>query len=451
MDSNEMASVGYVIAARPREGCQPGVGRCFPDTPNDPSPRGGWQYIWTPDCEVTARLACYPPPPVRCHEGLRRVSKTGTRRVTMKTNSNTTPHDQTHTISATSPGNAPRRLSFKLGLDVDLRQVVVATQCERGAIALAQKFTRAQLIAWCRPKSAPVHTIYECCGFGYTLHEELVAAGARSLITTPMRLNLERRRKNDRLDARELCVRLSRYLDGHTHELRPVRIPSRAEQQRRELGRQREFWKKELRRLENHGRALRIEHEHETLSAGWAGPRKWKQLAPQCSEFVRGQLEPVVQQICACKAHLDRLTTEIEALVAQEKIPHGLGTLTVSLLDGEVCDWQRFEHRKAVGSYTGCCPSEHSSGGVQRFGHIDRHGQPARARVAGWSDRPGREHGVPTAVAPDAASLRCAARVHESLTKPNATLTSRLTTLIGAAPMVSVIAIRAPTARRHHD
>ena len=52
----------------------------------------------------------------------------------------------------------------------------------------------------------------------------------------------------------------------------------------------------------------------------------------------------------------------------------GLGALTVSLIEGEVCDWQRFKHRKAVGSYTGCCPSEHSSGGVQRFGAIDRHG-----------------------------------------------------------------------------
>ena len=27
--------------------------------------------------------------------------------------------------------------------------------------------------------------------------------------------------------------------------------------------------------------------------------------------------------------------------------------------------------------YTGCCPSEHSSGGVQRFGAIDRHGNKA--------------------------------------------------------------------------
>ncbi len=189
-----------------------------------------------------------------------------------------------------------------------------------------------------------------------------------------MRLNLERRRKNDRMDARELCVRLSRYLDGQREELRPIRIPSRAEQQRRELGRQREFWKRQVRRLENHGRALRIEHEHETLEAGWGGPRKWKRIGPQCSEFVRGQLEPVMEQIRAAKAQLDRLTQEIEALVREEKIPTGLGALTVSLIDGEVCDWQRFKHRKAVGSYTGCCPSEYSSAGIQRFGSIDRHG-----------------------------------------------------------------------------
>ena len=147
-----------------------------------------------------------------------------------------------------------------------------------------------------------------------------------------------------------------------------IRIPSQAEQQRRELGRQREFWKRELRRLENHGRALRIEHEHESLDKGWAGPRKWKELGPQCSEFVRGQLEPVVKQIRAVKMELDRLSREIEELVEEEKIPLGLGKLTVSLLEGEVCDWGRFKKRKAVGSYTGCCPSEHSSGGIQRFG-----------------------------------------------------------------------------------
>jgi CelD/BcsL family acetyltransferase involved in cellulose biosynthesis len=35
---------------------------------------------------------------------------------------------------------------------------------------------------------------------------EIVEAGAKSIVTTPMRLNLERQRKNDRMDARELSV-----------------------------------------------------------------------------------------------------------------------------------------------------------------------------------------------------------------------------------------------------
>ena len=286
-------------------------------------------------------------------------------------------HDATNHNPSTTADKRPVGHTFKLGLDVDLNTVVVAVQCDQGAIPPAQKFSRARLVAWVKEKIAAghvVHTVYEWCGFGYTLHEDLTAAGAHSLVTTPMRLSLERRRKNDRLDARELCVRLARYRDGHTHELRPIRIPSRAEVRRRELGRQREFWKRELRRLENHGRALRIEHEHETLPAGWAGPRKWKQLAQACGAFVREQLEPVVQQIRQCKIYLDRLTQQLEARVASESLPHGLGALTMALLDGEVCTWERFKHRKAVGSYTGCCPSEHSSGGVQRFGSIDRHG-----------------------------------------------------------------------------
>jgi len=296
----------------------------------------------------------------------------------MKVNLNLKPiHDMNTTPQNSTQSNSALRQVFKLGLDVDLHFVVTAIQCDHGAIALAQKFTRDRLIGWVREKVAAghqVHTVYEACGFGYTLHDHLVAAGAQSIVTTPMRLNPERRRKNDRLDARELCVRLSRHLDGHAHDLKPIRIPARAEQERREPGRQREFWKRQLRRLENHGRALRIEFEHETLPAGWAGPRKWKQISPQCSDFVRGQLEPVMAQIRACKAQMDRLTTEVQARVAQEKLPKGLGALTLSLLDGEMCDWQRFKHRKAIGSYTGCCPSEHSSGGVQRFGHIDRHG-----------------------------------------------------------------------------
>lgn len=266
---------------------------------------------------------------------------------------------------------------LKLGLDIDLKQITTTAQHDHQHPKPAQSFTVPGLIQWVQDKVQAGHTVwtvYESCGFGYTLHYQLVAAGAHSLVISPVRLHTERRRKNDRLDSRHLCLRLSRYLDGQKDELPVIRVPTVLEQQRRELGRQRTFWNKQVRQLENHGRALRLEHELKTLPSGWAGPRKWKRLLPELSEFLRTHLEPLREQIISAKAQLERLSDQIEALVSQDQLPKGLGRLTLSLLDGEVCDWGRFKHRKAPGSYTGCCPSEHTSGTNVRQGSIDRHG-----------------------------------------------------------------------------
>jgi len=131
-------------------------------------------------------------------------------------NNTTTLHDKLELNNSAAGCKAMGRV-WKLGLDVDLRYVVAAMQCGRGSIGLARKFLRAGLIAWVKEKTdagQAVFTVYECCGFGYTLHEELVAAGAHCIVATPMRLNLERRRK-ERSDgcAGTLCaaVALSRW------------------------------------------------------------------------------------------------------------------------------------------------------------------------------------------------------------------------------------------------
>jgi transposase len=282
-------------------------------------------------------------------------------------------HDMNNTPQNSSQSNSPVKATLKLGLDVDLKQITATIQCDHQHPKPAQSFTVARLVQWVREKvqaGHAVHTVYESCGFGYTLHYQLVEVGAHNLVISPIRLSPERRRKNDRLDSRQLCLRLSRYLDGQRDELPVIRIPTVAEQQRRELGRQRKFWNKQVRQLENHGRALRLEHELQTLPPGWAGPRKWQRLLPALSEFLRIHLEPLRQQIVSAKARLEQLNEQVEALVPEEKLPKGLGRLTLSLVDGEVCDWARFKHRKAPGSYTGCCPSEHSSGGTQRQGAI---------------------------------------------------------------------------------
>jgi transposase len=266
---------------------------------------------------------------------------------------------------------------IKLGLDVDLKQITVAVQYDYSAIKPAAAFTPEKLVQWVQERVKEGHVVwavYEACGFGFTLHGQLTQAGAVCLVIAPVVLDRQRPRKNDGLDARALCTRLTRYVDGQKTELPVIRVPSREEQQRRETGRQRGFWKRQLHRLANHGRALRLEHEYQTLPARWWKPGCWKKLTAQITPFVREFLEPLREQLVHCEEQIEVLTAQLEARVQGQRLPKGLGDLTMALFEAEVCDVGRFSNRKAVGSYIGCCPSEHTSSSTQRMGGIDRHG-----------------------------------------------------------------------------
>ena len=81
----------------------------------------------------------------------------------------------------------------------------------------------------------------------------------------------------------------------------------------------------------------------------------------------------MVEQIRAGKAQMDQLTGQIESRVAHEKILHDLGALTVALLDGEVCDWQRFWSSQCGEQLRRLLPQRTQLGRGARFGHIDRH------------------------------------------------------------------------------
>jgi transposase len=62
--------------------------------------------------------------------------------------------------------------------------------------------------------------------------------------------------------------------------------------------------------------------------------------------------------------------------VTPAQLPRFLGAMTWELLRREVGDWRRFSNRRQVASYTGLCPSEHSSGCSRLQGSITRHGNP---------------------------------------------------------------------------
>ena len=72
---------------------------------------------------------------------------------------------------------------------------------------------------------------------------------------------------------------------------------------------------------------------------------------------------------------LDAHSATVESAQTQE-LPTGLGALTAQILDREIGDWDRFQNRRQVASYTGLVPSEHSSGERRQRGAITKHGNP---------------------------------------------------------------------------
>jgi transposase len=87
-------------------------------------------------------------------------------------------------------------------------------------------------------------------------------------------------------------------------------------------------------------------------------------------------------QLASWQRILLPIDTELAALTVQlqeaapAQLPSFLGAMTWELLRREVGDWGRFHNRRQVASYTGLCPSEHSSGRSRLQGSITRHGNP---------------------------------------------------------------------------
>jgi transposase len=109
------------------------------------------------------------------------------------------------------------------------------------------------------------------------------------------------------------------------------------------------------------------------LPAEWWRERRFAGL--DLPAQLREQLAALQRVILLIDAEAAVLTTQIEA-AAPAHLPAYLGPLTWELLRREVGDWCRFRNRRQVASYTGLCPSEHSSGASRLQGGINRHGNP---------------------------------------------------------------------------
>lgn len=270
-------------------------------------------------------------------------------------------------------------MTVKLGLDVHAADIVVCRQDEGLLPKPARRMRWAEFMEWVRAlvqSGAQVHSCYEAGPCGYGLHRALTAVGVDNVVVVPQRWDEQGQRvKTDKRDARELCDRLDRYLRGNAKVFAIVRVPTVEQEQRRALGRQRSSLMKDRQRCVVRGHGLMLAQGIQA-EPGWWEPKRWPQCREQLPGWLREIVEPWQQQAQRLEEEIGRWSERIEALGARQPVVKGVGTLTTGLIGLEVMDWTRFQNRRQVASYTGLCPSEHSSGARRRQGAVTKHGNP---------------------------------------------------------------------------
>jgi transposase len=272
---------------------------------------------------------------------------------------------------------------IKIGLDVHARLYVAVAQYDHLLPKPARRLAPTEFVPWVEQllrAGHTVHVVYEACGFGFGLYRELKALGVHCYVIAPRKLDEGCTRvKTDPRDAATLCQRLSRYLDGNTRELAVIRVPTEEQEQDRHVSRQRQQLVHLRQKLEAQGRSLLVNHSLPSPAHWWKN-QTWSRLRKLLPSWICIRLEVHQPALLTLQQQIDALTAELEA-AAPADVPAGVGKLSTVVMTREICSWERFRNRRAISSYTGLCPGEHSSGTKRVPGRVTKHGNP-RLRAA---------------------------------------------------------------------
>src|SRR5947207_8311372 len=132
--------------------------------------------------------------------------------------------------------------AIKLGIDVHQDFYVVVMQEGGTNPKPARRLRRESFLHWAaklNEQGKEVHAVYEACGFGFGLQRQLSALGIECQVVCPQKLDERNKRvKTDGLDAKALCLKLDRFVQGNREALALVRVPTEAEEQTRAIHRQ---------------------------------------------------------------------------------------------------------------------------------------------------------------------------------------------------------------------
>src|SRR5436190_2611742 len=226
--------------------------------------------------------------------------------------------------------------AIKLGIDVHQDFYVVVEQVGRSNHKPPQRFGKQAFLHWAaklKQSSAEVHAVYEACGFGFSLQRQLALLGIDCHVVCPQKLDERNKRvKTDGLDAKALCLKLDRFVQGNRDALAIVRVPSEEEERSRAIHRQREQLVGARKRLEAQGRSLLVNHGLEPVQNWWK-PRTFAALpVPQWMRELLLNSQPI---LLALQEKIAALTLQLQSAAASNQ-PRGLGLMTSVVIDREI-------------------------------------------------------------------------------------------------------------------
>jgi transposase len=271
-----------------------------------------------------------------------------------------------------------------LGIDVHYRVSVVCILDEHGrkVKTVTVKGHWRNLLAFLQGLDEPFCVCYEAStGYGW-LHDRLTRIAESVQVAHPgqLRLIFRSKRKHDRVDAEKLAKLL--FLG----EVPQVHVPRRDVRSWRSLIEHRAGLLRDRTGIKNRIRALLRTHAVIAPKGLWTK----KGLAWLETLELPSAMEALQRDMLLEKLRLqENMLKRVEAVLKEIADTHpgvmllmtipGVGIRTAEAVVAYIDDPKRFKSVKAIGAYFGLVPSEDTSAGKQRLGHITREG-PATVR-----------------------------------------------------------------------
>jgi transposase len=258
---------------------------------------------------------------------------------------------------ATAPAQPPRRVTIPA----------------RSLDALRGEITRAKR-RFNRPDGAPVCSCYEAGRDGFLMHCWLTTQGIKNLVVDASFIEVNRRArraKSDANDVAKLLNMLLRYHHGERGLWSVVRVPTPADEDRRQPHRERLALVRERTEHTNRIQGLLAtlglditvnEHMINSLDLlrQWDGPPVPPELRGRLErEFARWQLVDGQRRDLENRQRRDVRGEDTVAIDQVRRLLDlkGIGPVTAWLLVREVFGWRKIQNRRALASLVGLDPT----------------------------------------------------------------------------------------------